>query len=186
LKSRFRIMQVFVNAAPSAAVRCFDPTIRPESARSAAGPASERAISAASLSHEPIAHPSASVSRSLAAVTMLSGRSRYERVVAKSVKLSRIGSIVRRMMSLRRFIVRTVLPGVLLASAGIALAQNYPARPVRIVTGAPGSGAEFAARVLAQGLAAPLGQPVVVEPRATGGATVFGKSSRALSRTDTR
>jgi tripartite-type tricarboxylate transporter receptor subunit TctC len=73
-----------------------------------------------------------------------------------------------------RVIVRTVGACVLLASAGVAPAQDYPVRPVRIVTGAPGSGAEFAARVLAQGLAAPLGQPVVVEPRATGGATVFG------------
>jgi tripartite-type tricarboxylate transporter receptor subunit TctC len=78
-------------------------------------------------------------------------------------------------MALSRFIVRTVLPGVLLTAAGLATCQPYPTRPVRIVTGAPGSGAEFAARVLAQGLAASLGQPVVVEPRATGGATVFGE-----------
>ena len=68
-----------------------------------------------------------------------------------------------------------VAAGLSIAATNPAAGQSYPARPVRIVTGAPGSGAEFAARVLAQALAAPLGQPVVVEPRATGGATVFGE-----------
>ena len=54
-------------------------------------------------------------------------------------------------MSLRRFIVKTAGVSVLLAAAGppvdLVAAQSYPTRPVRIVTGAPGSGAEFAARV---------------------------------------
>lgn len=67
------------------------------------------------------------------------------------------------------------MAGVLPACAGLAFAQIYPARPVRIVTGAPGSSAEFAARITAQGMAASLGQPVVVDPRSTGGATVFGE-----------
>ena len=47
--------------------------------------------------------------------------------------------------------------------------------PIRVVTGAPGSTAEFAARSLAQGLSARLGQPAVVDPRAAGGGTVFGE-----------
>ena len=37
-----------------------------------------------------------------------------------------------------------------LLSAGNACAQGYPSRPIRIVTGAPGSTAEFAARMLSQ------------------------------------
>lgn len=72
-------------------------------------------------------------------------------------------------------IVGTVALCVLLGLAGDALAQSYPARPLRIVTGAPGSTAEFTARMVAQGLSGPLGQPVVVDPRSTGGATVFGE-----------
>jgi tripartite-type tricarboxylate transporter receptor subunit TctC len=64
---------------------------------------------------------------------------------------------------------------MLLSGVGMAYGQGYPARPVRIVTGAPGSSAEFAARMVAQGIAGPLGQPVIVDPRATGGATVFGE-----------
>jgi tripartite-type tricarboxylate transporter receptor subunit TctC len=64
-----------------------------------------------------------------------------------------------------------VLPGL----AGNALAQEYPAKPLRIVTGAPGSTAEFTSRMVAQGLSGPLGQPVIVDPRATGGATLFGE-----------
>jgi tripartite-type tricarboxylate transporter receptor subunit TctC len=46
---------------------------------------------------------------------------------------------------------------------------------MRIVTGAPGSTAELVARMVAQGISGPLGQPVIVDPRSTGGATVFGE-----------
>jgi tripartite-type tricarboxylate transporter receptor subunit TctC len=60
-------------------------------------------------------------------------------------------------------------------ACSVVFAQAYPARPVRVVTGAPGSTAEFAARSLAQGLSARLGQPAVVDPRAAGGGTVFGE-----------
>ena len=49
----------------------------------------------------------------------------------------------------------------------VATAQNYPSRPVRVLTNVPGGGGDFAARLLAQGLAAPLGQAVVVDNRAS-------------------
>ena len=64
---------------------------------------------------------------------------------------------------------------VLPVLAGYALAQEYPAKPLRIVTGAPGSTAEFTSRMVALGLSGPLGQPVIVDPRSTGGATLFGE-----------
>ena len=70
---------------------------------------------------------------------------------------------------------RTVYACVLLLTATLACAQSYPTRPVRIVTGAPGSTAEFAARMTGQGLAGELGQPVVIDPRAVGGGTLFGE-----------
>src|SRR4051812_18399425 len=70
---------------------------------------------------------------------------------------------------------RSMMAGLLLAVSSAAFAQGYPVRPVRIVTGAPGSTAEVAARVTAQGLAGAFGQAVVVDPRAVGGGTLFGE-----------
>src|SRR5262245_10186838 len=46
-----------------------------------------------------------------------------------------------------------------------ASAQDYPNKPIRIVTSAAGGGADFTARTIAQGISAPLGQSVVVENR---------------------
>ena len=51
------------------------------------------------------------------------------------------------------------------AFAATAQAQTYPSRPVRMITSAIGGGVDFTARVLAQGLAANLGQPIVVDNR---------------------
>ena len=50
--------------------------------------------------------------------------------------------------------------------AGIAKGpESYPARPVRVVTAAAAGSNDFAARVIAQELAARLGQPVIVDNR---------------------
>src|SRR5258706_13133843 len=49
--------------------------------------------------------------------------------------------------------------------SGIATAQNFPSKPIRIVTGGAGGGSDFASRQIAQALAGPLGQPVVVDNR---------------------
>jgi len=60
--------------------------------------------------------------------------------------------------------------------AGLASAQNYPSRPVRIVTGGAGGGSDFLSRLLAQGLTESLGQSVIVVNHPTGvipGATVM-------------
>ena len=51
----------------------------------------------------------------------------------------------------------------LAAAACLAHAQDWPSRPIRIVTASPGGGVDFAARLMALKLSPVLGQPVVVE-----------------------
>jgi tripartite-type tricarboxylate transporter receptor subunit TctC len=54
-----------------------------------------------------------------------------------------------------------------LMCAGLAAAQTYPTKTVRIVTSPAGGGNDFPARLLARALAAPLGQQLVVDNRPT-------------------
>src|SRR4051794_1890093 len=49
--------------------------------------------------------------------------------------------------------------------AGHAVGQDYPSKPVRIVTGIAGGSQDLAARIIAQDLAGSLGQPVVIDNR---------------------
>jgi tripartite-type tricarboxylate transporter receptor subunit TctC len=53
-----------------------------------------------------------------------------------------------------------------IAGAHCALAQEFPSKPIRIYTSDPGAGNDLSSRLVAQGISAPLGQPVVVENRA--------------------
>src|ERR1041384_2029129 len=46
-----------------------------------------------------------------------------------------------------------------------APAQDYPTKPVRIITGSVGGGNDAVARQISQGISSPLGQPVIVENR---------------------
>ncbi len=70
-----------------------------------------------------------------------------------------------------RFAAALVLP--LLLVAGMAAAQDYPTRPLRIVIGyAPGGLGDLLARMLADKLAPRLGQAVVVENRVGSGGTI--------------
>ena len=51
---------------------------------------------------------------------------------------------------------------------GTVSGQDYPNRPIRMVTAAVGGGADFVARIIAQGLTDGFGQQVIVENRTAG------------------
>src|SRR3989304_815345 len=61
-----------------------------------------------------------------------------------------------------------IIPLNMVLDAGVVSAQDYPHKPIRIVTSAPGGGSDFMARQIAQGLTANLGQQVIVENRSSG------------------
>src|SRR5215510_15121952 len=47
-------------------------------------------------------------------------------------------------------------------------AQDFPNKPIRVIVPAPGGGSDFAARIIAQAIAGPLGQQVVIDYRGGG------------------
>src|SRR5689334_5602301 len=67
-------------------------------------------------------------------------------------------------------LITSAILGYLFAGALLpAAAQDYPRKPIRIVTSESGGGSDFVARSLAQGLASLVGQPVIVDNRGGGG-----------------
>ena len=59
-----------------------------------------------------------------------------------------------------------------LLSAGVAFAQSYPVKPVRVVTAEPGGGNDFAARVISQAITPRLGQQWIVDNRGGAGGII--------------
>ena len=55
--------------------------------------------------------------------------------------------------------------GLTAFSAGTVGAQDYPNKPIRIVTGSVGGGSDTAARQIAQGISGSLGQSMIIENR---------------------
>ena len=69
-------------------------------------------------------------------------------------------------MLLRHFLGLSFSAGLAAVAGSAACSENYPNKPLRIIAAAPGGGSDFVARVVANGVSGPLGQPVIVENRA--------------------
>ena len=67
-----------------------------------------------------------------------------------------------------RFVAGMLSVGLVVAGAGMVSGQDFPSKPIRIFTTTPGGGSDFAARIIAQGISGPLGQPVLIENRGGG------------------
>jgi tripartite-type tricarboxylate transporter receptor subunit TctC len=81
-------------------------------------------------------------------------------------------------------LVRLLMVAALSVACGMAAAQSFPSRPLRvIVPQPPGGGFDMVARTLSEPLAALLGQAVIVENR-PGGGTVVGTELAAKSDAD--
>ena len=76
-------------------------------------------------------------------------------------------------MSNSRFPALLWIAAAMTWGAGIACAQDFPHKPIRIVTAEPAGGNDFVARIVAQGMTGPLGQPVIVDNR--GGGIISGQ-----------
>src|SRR6187551_26540 len=72
-----------------------------------------------------------------------------------------------------RILLAATLITAALTSAGLASAQSYPARQVRIVVPfPPGGTSDILARTIGARLSAPLGQPVVIDNRPGAGGNI--------------
>ena len=70
-------------------------------------------------------------------------------------------------MLLSRFVAGAASVGLLILGIGVVCGQEYPTKPIRVVTSLAGGGNDFTARLIAQGISGPLGQPVIVDNRPT-------------------
>ena len=79
-------------------------------------------------------------------------------------------------MPIRRLVAGLVAPGLIAMWTGVASAQNYPDKPIRVLTTTPGGPNDFASRLIADGAAGGLGQRMVVENRAIVGVEIAAKA----------
>jgi len=69
-----------------------------------------------------------------------------------------------------------VAPCLLALAVTAAHAQDFPSRPLRIVTSSPGGSSDFTSRLIAQGLTESLGQQVLVDNRGNFGGEQLAKA----------
>jgi tripartite-type tricarboxylate transporter receptor subunit TctC len=71
-------------------------------------------------------------------------------------------------MLVPRRIVWMLLVGIALLGAGLVSGQEFPNKPIRVITSEVGGGNDLLARLVAQAISGPLGQPVAVDNRPGG------------------
>ena len=71
-------------------------------------------------------------------------------------------------MQVPRFAISHIFAGLMVLGTGVVSGQDFPSKPIRLVTGGPGSNGDFASRLIAQGLSDAIGQQVIVDNRTSG------------------
>src|SRR5262245_43519674 len=71
-------------------------------------------------------------------------------------------------MLILHFAARMMAVGLMVLNAGVVSAQNYPSKPIRIVTTGTGGGNDSVSRIIVQGISKSLGQTVIVDNRSSG------------------
>ena len=71
-------------------------------------------------------------------------------------------------MQTMRSVVMIFSFGLMVLGADGVSSQGYPEKPIRIITAGIGGSSDFTARLIAEGISAPLGQQVVVDNRPSG------------------
>jgi len=81
-------------------------------------------------------------------------------------------------MSLRRFVLVWAVSVVTMNfDTGVVFSQDYPTKPLRMLTSETGGAGDFVSRTVGQGLTAALGQQIVVENRAANAAEIVAKAA---------
>ena len=68
-------------------------------------------------------------------------------------------------MLISRVVASAFLSGMMFLGAVTVSAQDYPNKPIRILTSGAGGSSDILSRLIGQGISGPLGQPVVVDNR---------------------
>src|SRR5215471_9308543 len=71
-------------------------------------------------------------------------------------------------MLLTRFIAGLSAASLMLFGMSASYGQEYPSKVIHIIGGSAGGGNDNAARIIANGITQPLGQPVVIDNKAGG------------------
>jgi tripartite-type tricarboxylate transporter receptor subunit TctC len=73
-------------------------------------------------------------------------------------------------------IIGGISAGITLPGVGVARGQDYPNRPIQMITSEPGGGNDFAARLIAQGLSSNFAQQVIVTNRGAAGGVIAAET----------
>src|SRR5258706_2630070 len=89
--------------------------------------------------------------------------------------MNKNGRLLRLSVPMLRCVVELIAAAAMVIGACAACGQNYPSKPIRMLTAEAGGGADFVARVIARELSANLGEQVVVDNRGGAGGIIAGE-----------